>query len=439
MWRERKDTMNSADVHPDGKAVTSAPAVAAEEPVQASGLSLLGARVSWNTLLSTVPIYVGLIAIWIYFDSQTDGKFLGARNLSAMVQQFAYKPVLALGIVLVLLLGEIDLSVGYLTSLAVALAATFSVTDGWPAGPSIVATIAICTLLGLVQGGLVAWVRMPSFVVTLGGFLIFEGMANHITGGSSINVLDPFITSLGSYYVPKGLAWGIATVVCAVVVAYSLRTRTTRTKVGVSVEPVALFVLRLAGTIVLIEGIVAILNDYIGVPIAACILAVLVVAFWFVSKKTRFGRHIYAVGGNLEASRRAGINTTAIKWVVFGISGCMAGVTGVMLLGYQPTASTTIVSSDLLLDVISIAVIGGVSLTGGRGSVWSVLLGGLVIAGVDSGLNLETTDPYLVSVVKGSILLLAIALDVVGKRQLSLRMLRSRFSSLGRASLRSGG
>ncbi|HVC80441.1 MAG TPA: hypothetical protein VNL35_08095 [Chloroflexota bacterium] len=416
--------MSSAEVRQEGTPSTGGVGMVGEPIAKVPGIRLFGIPISINSLLGTLPIYIGLIAIWLYFDSQTDGKFLGARNLSNMVQQFSYKPVLALGIVLVLLLGEIDLSVGYLASLAVSLAATFSVTDGWSAGPAIAATLVICTLAGLVQGGLVAWVRMPSFVVTLGGFLIFEGMANHITGGSSINVLDPFINSLGTYYLPDSAAWIIGTVACAVIVAYRVLGRMARLKAGVRTDPPALFILSVGGTVVLIEGAIAVLNNYIGVPIAAVIMAAFVMVFWFVAKRLPYGRHIYAVGGNLEASRRAGINTTAIKWSVFGVSGLMAGVAGIMLLGYQPTASTTIVSPDLLLDVISIAVIGGVSLTGGKGTVWSVLLGGLVIASVDSGLNLENTDPYLVSVVKGSILLLAILLDVLGKRQFRFKFLQ---------------
>lgn len=410
----------------DGTPAAGGVGMVGDATAQAPGISFLGVRINWNTLLGTLPIYMGLAAIWIYFDTQTAGKFLGSRNLSNMVQQYSFKPVLALGIVLVLILGEIDLSVGYLASLAVSLIATFSVTDGWAAGPAIALAIIICTGAGLIQGVLVAWVRMPSFVVTLGGFLIFEGMANHITGGSSINVLDPFINSLGTYYLPDSAAWVIAGVASVLFVAYRGQARMARLKAGVTAQPPALFILGVAGPIVLILGLVALLNNYIGVPIAFVILSVLVILFWFLANRLPYGRHIYAVGGNLEAARRAGINTTLIKLTVFGLSGCMAGVAGTMLLGYQPTASTTIVSPDLLLDVISIAVIGGVSLTGGKGSVWSVLLGGLVIASVDSGLNLENTDPYLVSVVKGSILLIAILLDVLGKRQFRFAFLRRR-------------
>ncbi|MDB5059690.1 MAG: inner-rane translocator [Chloroflexi bacterium] len=408
--------MSTAHISTDVKAPTEGVGPAPEAPVAAPGVRIGGFTVSWGTLLGTVPIYIGLALIWIYFDTQTAGKFLGARNLSNMVQQFSYKPVLALGIVLVLLLGEIDLSVGYLTQLSAVLCATFLVTSGWPAGPSIALTIAICTVAGLIQGALVSWVRMPSFVVTLGGFLIFEGLANHITGPSSINVLDPFINSLGTYYVPNNAAWVITAVIAVLYVAYRVAGRAARARAGVSVPPTSTFAVSIVGPIVVLAGFVALMNHYIGVPIAFVILSAFVVAFWYLTKRLRYGRHIYAVGGNPEASRRAGINTTAIKWTVFGISGCMAGVAGVMLLGYQPTASTTIVTGDLLLDVISIAVIGGVSLTGGRGSVWAVLLGGLVIGSVDSGLTLMNTDPYLVSVVKGSILVIAILIDVLGKR-----------------------
>jgi D-xylose transport system permease protein len=177
------------------------------------------------------------------------------------------------------------------------------------------------------------------------------------------------------------------------------------------------FILSAAGMLVLLEGAVTLLNDYRGVPIAVVILGVLTIVFWYLTKRVPFGRHIYAVGGNLEAARRAGINTTMVRWVVFGISGLMAGVAGVMLVGYSPVASTTIAGPDLLLDVISIAVIGGVSLTGGRGSVWAVLLGGLLIASVDSGLSLEAVDADFVYVIKGAILLAAILIDIVGKRR----------------------
>ncbi len=385
-----------------------------------------GITLSWDKLLTTVPIYIGLIVIWLYFDSQTAGKFIGARNLSEMAQEFSYEAVLAIGVVFVLLLGEIDLSLGYLTLLSVALTASFSALSQYSAGVSILLAIVICTLCGLLQGMLIAWVRMPSFVVTLGGFLIFEGIAYHILAGSTINVFDPFISSIGTYYLSNTVSWIVAVIVVAAYVLAKVANYRARAKAGLPHAPVARTVAAAIAIGVVLAIIVATLNSYRGVPVALAILAAFTIVFWFFASKLQIGRRIYAVGGNLEAARRAGINTTAVRWLVFGISGMMAGVAGVMLVGYSAAGSTTTAGPDLLLDVISIAVIGGVSLTGGKGTVWAVLLGGLVIASLDSGLNLMATDPYYVYVIKGAILLAAIGIDVIGKRSSGFSWLRRR-------------
>jgi D-xylose transport system permease protein len=409
----------------------SPPAQAATPPIAADGTptavqskALGGITISWDKLLTTVPIYIGLVVIWLYFDSQTAGHFIGARNLSEMAQEFSYEAVLAIGVVFVLLLGEIDLSLGYLTLLSVALTASFSALSHWSAGASIIAAILVCTACGLLQGFLIAWVRMPSFVVTLGGFLIFEGIAFHILAGSTINVFDPFIGSIGTYYLPNGLSWGIAVAVVVLFVLARLAKYRARASAGLPAAPMVRTVLGAVALAVGLVILVATMNDYRGVPVALAILAALTTLFWLFASKLQIGRRIYAVGGNLEAARRAGINTTAVRWLVFGISGMMAGIAGVMLVGYSAAGSTTTAGPDLLLDVISIAVIGGVSLTGGKGSVFAVLLGGLVIASLDSGLNLMATDPYYVYVIKGAILLAAIAVDVIGKRSSNFRWLR---------------
>jgi D-xylose transport system permease protein len=403
-----------------------APIAADGTPAAVQSAAFGGITVSWDKLLTTVPIYIGLIVIWLYFDSQTAGKFIGARNLSEMAQEFSYEAVLAIGVVFVLLLGEIDLSLGYLTLLSVALTASFSALSNYSAGVAILLAIVICTLCGLLQGMLIAWVRMPSFVVTLGGFLIFEGIAYHILAGSTINVFDPFISSIGTYYLSNTVSWIVAIVVVAAYVLAKLATYRARAKAGLPAPPVARTVVAAIAIAVLLAVIVATLNAYRGVPVSLAILAALTIVFWFFASRLQIGRRIYAVGGNLEAARRAGINTTAVRWLVFGISGMMAGIAGVMLVGYSAAGSTTTAGPDLLLDVISIAVIGGVSLTGGKGTVWAVLLGGLVIASLDSGLNLMATDPYYVYVIKGAILLAAIGIDVIGKRSSGFSWLRRR-------------
>jgi D-xylose transport system permease protein len=382
--------------------------------------------IGWDRLLTTVPIYVGLIIIWIYFDTQTSGLFISARNLSEMAQEFSYEAVLAIGVVFVLLLGEIDLSLGYLTLLSVAITASFSALQHWNAAESIAAALVVCTLCGLAQGFLVSWVRMPSFVVTLGGFLIFEGVAYHILAGSTINVSDSFITALGTYYLPAWLSWVLAAAGLILFVLAALARNRSRARAGLPPQPQARTAAEAVGLAVVLAVVVATMNHYRGVQLAFALLLAFSTIFWFLATRTPYGRHVYAVGGNTEAARRAGINTTFIRWSVFGISGLMAGIAGVMLVGYSAAGSTTTAGPDLLLDVISIAVIGGVSLTGGKGSVLAVLLGGLVIASLDSGLNLMATDPYYVYVIKGAILLAAIGIDIVGKRASTFGWLRRR-------------
>lgn len=394
----------SENVAPDGS------------PVVVKTRALGGIDIGLSKLITTVPIYLGLILVWLYFNSQTSGLFIGSRNLSEMAQEFSYVAVLAIGVVFVLLLGEIDLSLGYLTLLSVAITSSFSALNGRSAAFSILSAIVICTIAGLLQGFLIAWVRMPSFVVTLGGFLVFEGIAYHILGGSTINVFDPFIGSIGTYYLPPALSWLLAAGFVALYVLSAVLRQSARARAGLPLDTMSRTVLSGLGLAAVVALVVWTMNNYRGVPLALALLVAFATVGWFCASHFRFGRHIYAVGGNIEAARRAGINTTAVRWIVFGISGMMAGIAGVMLVGYSSAGSTTTAGPDLLLDVISIAVIGGVSLTGGKGSVWAVLLGGLVIASLDSGFNLMAIDPYYVYVWKGAILLTAIAIDVVGKR-----------------------
>lgn len=372
-------------------------------------------KIDRTKLATTVPIYFAIILIWIFFESQTSGRFIGARNLSEMAQEYSYKPLLAIGVVFVLLLGEIDLSVGYLTLLSATTVAVLSAFAHQSAPVAIVGGVIVTTVLGLGQGFLIAKLRMPAFVVTLGGFLIFEGLAYHILSGATINVSDATIAAIGTSYVPTLLSFVCAVAAIAGIAAAGIVDRRKRAVAGLMNPPASSFVARTVAIGALLLVVVALLDSYRGVPLSMGILLAFALVTWYGAAKTPFGRHVYAVGGNVEAARRAGINTVGVRWIVFGIAGFFAGVAGVMLVGYAQAASTTAAGPDLLLDVISIAVIGGVSLTGGRGNVWSVLLGGLLIASLDSGLNLMSVDSNYVYIIKGVILLLAILLDVLGK------------------------
>ncbi len=368
-------------------------------------------------LATTVPIYLAIICVWIFFETQTGGRFIGARNLSEMAQEYSYKPLLAIGVVFVLLLGEIDLSVGYLTLLCATTVAVLSAFGHYPAPVAIAGGIVVGAIMGLAQGFLISSLRMPAFVVTLGGFLIFEGLAYHILSGATINVSDPAIGALGTSYLPNALSIGVAIVAIVALIAIGLASRGKRAAAGLLNPPMTGFAARIVAIGLLLFIVIGLLDSYRGVPFSLGILLAFALVTWYIASRTPFGRHVYAVGGNVEAARRAGINTVAVRWIVFGIAGLFAGIAGTMLVGYAQAASTTAAGPDLLLDVISIAVIGGVSLTGGRGNVWSVLLGGLLIASLDSGLNLMSVDSNFVYVIKGVILLLAILLDVLGKRR----------------------
>jgi len=386
-------------------------------PASAAAPARAGLQIDRSKLATTVPIYAAIVLIWLFFESQTGGRFIGARNLSEMAQEYSYKPLLAIGVVFVLLLGDIDLSVGYLTLLCATTVAVLSAFAHQPAVVAIAGGVVVCTLLGLAQGFLISVLQMPAFVVTLGGFLIFEGLAYHILSGATINVPDQTIASIGTSYVPTPLSYAFVLLAIAGIVLSGLAERRKRTASGLVNPPATGFFTRAAAIGVLLLVVVALLDSYRGVPLSLAILLAFALVTWYVAAKTPFGRHVYAVGGNVEAARRAGINTVGVRWIVFGIAGFFAGIAGVLLVGYAQAASTTAAGPDLLLDVISIAVIGGVSLTGGRGNVWSVLLGGLLIASLDSGLNLMSVDSNFVYVIKGVILLLAILLDVLGKRR----------------------
>ncbi len=391
--------------------------MSASTAVQPAAAKAPAFKIDRAKLATTLPIYIAIVAIWIAFQTQTAGHFIGARNLSEMAQEYSYKPLLAIGVVFVLLLGEIDLSVGYLTLLSATTAAVLSANMHESAPVAILGGVGVAVGLGLVQGFLISFVRMPAFVVTLGGFLIFEGIAYHILSGATINVPDPTIAAIGTAYLPNALSYGIALVAILGTAANALLSRRRRRTSGLVLEPIASAIGRVVLVAVVMIAVTGVLGSYRGVPFSLALLGAFALVTSFVATRTTFGRHVYAVGGNVEAARRAGINTVGIRWIVFGISGLFAGIAGVMLVGYAQAASTTAAGPDLLLDAISIAVIGGVSLTGGRGNVWSVLLGGLLIASLDSGLNLMSVDSNLVYIIKGIILLLAIFLDVIGKRR----------------------
>jgi D-xylose transport system permease protein len=366
------------------------------------------------------PIVVGLVLIWLFFQLQNP-YFLTPRNMSNLVLQISVTGTIAIGVVFVLLLGQIDLSVGSIAGASAALLGVLMVNHDWPWWAAILAMLTFGTAIGAFQGAWYALLGVPSFVVTLAGLLIWLGVQLHVLGDAgTLNVFDTHITSIASTFLPSTWGWILAVVATLWFAGTNLATNTQRQKAGMAAKPTSLILARGIGTGLLLLGAVAVLNAANGVPTAGVILFVLVAVFDWISRRTTFGRHIYAVGGQAEATRRAGISVARIRIAVFSIAGLLAAVGGLLATARLQAASTQTGGGTLLLEAIAAAVIGGTSLFGGRGKVWAALLGALVIGSVSNGLDLIGQPADVKYMVEGAILLLAVTLDSTSRRRFTL-------------------
>jgi D-xylose transport system permease protein len=352
--------------------------------------------VPWRSL-----IMVGaLVVIWIVFSATTEGTFLRPRNLSLLARQTSVTAILAVGMVLVIVAGQIDLSVGALAGFMGGLAAIAYMNRQWPLGLAFLAVLIGGSILGAAQGSLVAWLKIPPFIVTLGGMLLFQGALLGITGGVTISPARPFLY-VGQAYVPIWLGWLVAGVMATGLVAAGLRGGARPwSRVGFAV-------LALAFT--------AVLSAYEGIPVPVLLLLGLAAFFSGVSHHTRFGRHLYAIGGNREAAFYSGISIERHIVGVFTLMGALAAVAGVVLTA-RVGAATSDAGRMMELDAIAAAVIGGTSLLGGQGTVWGALLGALVMASLDNGMSLMNTEAFWQPIIKGAILVAAVAVDMAGRR-----------------------
>ena len=382
------------------------------------------ARVLWRDVrlrvtsgqLGPLPVVLGLAAIWTYFEVQ-DAHFLTARNLSNLILQIAVSGTIAIGVVLVLLLGEIDLSVGSVAGLSAAVLGVTLVNDGWPWWLGIIVMLVIGAAIGAFQGAWVALVGVPSFVVTLAGLLGWLGVQLHVLGDAgTLNVFEPHISAIATTFLPDAWGWGLAIVAAIGYAATRLTEQARRRRAGLAARPAAVVVAHTTVLGAILLGSVAVLNHAYGVPIAGLILFGLVIAFDWVTTRTKFGRYIYAVGGNAEAARRAGINVSRIRIYVFMLGSLLAATGGLIQVSRGAAASTQTGGGTLLLEAIAAAVIGGTSLFGGRGNVWSALLGALVIGSVSNGLDLIGQPADVKYMVEGAILLLAVTIDALSRK-----------------------
>lgn len=368
--------------------------------------------------LGSLPVVVGLVVIWGVFQSQNDA-FLSSRNLVNLTQQSAATGTIALGIVLVLLLGEIDLSVGSVSGLSASILAVGFVSHGWSLPLAILASLAAGAAAGAVYGLLYTRFGVPSFVITLAGLLGFLGLQLKVLGDEgSINI--PFDSGLVKFaqasFISAGLAYALVAVVVVVYAGTRLRTNQRRSAAGLSTIPVVTLVVRAVALALLLGIPVYVLNRDRGVSYMFLLFVTLVVVFDFVIRRTRWGRSVMAIGGNVEAARRAGINVRRVYVTVFVLCSMLAALGGLLAAGRLASANQSSGGVDINLNAIASAVIGGTSLFGGRGSAYSALLGILVLQSISNGLslvNLGSPERYMIT---GGVLLLAVIVDSLSRR-----------------------
>ncbi len=372
--------------------------------------------------LGSLPIIVGLGIIVLIF-GLLDSTFLDERNFTNLLLQMAAIATIAIGTVFVLLIGEIDLSVAFVSAVGgVVMTLLLRPEDpGWPWWLAIAVALLCTTGIGFVQALVITKAGVPSFVVTLSGLLIWSGvvliLVTRVSDVGTIRIQDETVKGIANDFLSDVQGWIVAAVVVVAFAILQLQTARARRAGGLVAKPGVVIVLQILGLAAVTFAAVWYANKDRGVPKVIVILGIFLVFWSFIASRTRFGRHVYSVGGNAEASRRAGINVDRVRIAVFMISGFMAGVGGIMLASRLSSVATNTGGGNLLLLVIAAAVIGGTSLFGGVGRVVSALLGALVIASIQNGMDLLGLASGEKFVITGLVLLGAVLVDAYAKRR----------------------
>lgn len=364
-----------------------------------------------------LPIVIGLVIVWTYFQL-ANSNFLSARNLTNLLVQISSTGIITIGVVLILLIGEIDLSIGSIAGMTSALLA-LSLVHGLPWWSGIVIMVCAGAAAGFIQGGWVVMFGVPSFIVTLAGLLGWYGLQLYLIqtqNSDAILVPQKYIDDLTTTYLPSRLAWPLAGGIVLVMIALRVRRFRRHRRAGLTSESALENGVQVAVIAAVIIAGTAVLGSWRGVPTAAILFIGLVSIFAWISTHTPFGRYLYAIGGNANGARRAGVNVRRIRLTVFVLSATLASVGGLVAVSNLEAADTTIGGGTLLLEAIAAAVIGGVSLFGGRGSVWAAFFGSLVIGSVSNGLDLTGSPSTVKYMVEGLILLAAVTADVASRR-----------------------
>jgi D-xylose transport system permease protein len=372
-----------------------------------------------TTALRAYTMLLALIVIWLFFQWATIdqdhpyGLFLGAINFSKLLQQTAVTGVLAVGMLMVIVSGNIDLSIGAVVGLAGGIAA---MTQGWGLVPCLVAAIVIGLVIGAVQGSLVAYVNIPSFIVTLGGLQAWRGVILKLTKGATIPVEQPFFRSLGRDFLDRRIGIALAALSIAAIVWTNIRRNRARQRHGLKTLSSSAIVIRIAVPSIVIVAFILLMNQAGGVPIPVIFLLAVALAGAFLTANTTFGRYLYAIGGNPDAARLSGINLKRYILAAFCLMGALAGLASILHTARVGSASPD-AGTLMELDAIASCVIGGTSLMGGRGTVFGAVLGALILASLDNGMSLLNVENWAQYVVKGGVLVAAVGFDMFGRRK----------------------
>ncbi|HWJ45688.1 MAG TPA: hypothetical protein VNR63_09905 [Gaiellaceae bacterium] len=386
----------------------------------------------WGNLrsgeLGSIPIVIGIVAITVFFYSKSS-TYVGASNFNNLIVQMAGVTIMAYGVVFVLLLGEIDLSIGSVSGVAAVIAAELQLAGSGHQLPGsdlvqgllcIGVALAGGAVIGAFQGSFVALIGVPSFVVTLAGLLAWQGVLFKALPQSVITIQNNTINNVAGYYFSHTGGWIIAAIASVIYAVIAFGGVIGRARAGIATRNLPLILIKVAAVtaIALFVAYKSNTDPGRGVPLAGVIVVALLVFWTYIANRTTFGRHVYAVGGNAEAARRAGINVARIRLIVFMISGAMAALGGIVFAARVNGVNLASGGGDTLLNAIAAAVIGGTSLFGGRGYVRSALLGGLIISMISNGIDLVGYSPATKLITTGVILLFAVTLDTLSRRRL---------------------
>lgn len=361
-------------------------------------------------------LFLALLVIWGVFIAITGGNFINFRNISNLLRQMSITGILSIGMIFVIISGEIDLSVGSQMALLGGIAAIMDVTLKLPFIVTVLVTLVLGLVFGVWNGYWIAKKNVPSFIVTLSGMLVFRGILIGITGGQTISPISGAFKILGQSYIPKSLSYIIGILFVLLLVYSKMSDRKAKIANKIETGDFKNDLMWIIGNSILIFLGIIILNSYEGIPTPVLLMAVLIIIFSFVSNKTAYGRTVYAIGGNINAAKYSGIDTQKIKMIIYIVNGFLVATAGLVLTSRLGAGSVS-AGTNAELDTIAACVIGGASLSGGKGKVTGAILGALIMASLDNGMSMLNVEPSWQYVVKGLILLFAVLFDVQSQKK----------------------